>query len=226
MALDVYVGSLTRYYLGNWENAGARAACEMDVPYLVVRTQPEAEDAVTDPAVVRDAVITWRKSLELGLNQHLPKGLVWSEESEAPYFTDRPTHDGYSSLVLLAAHAECPEFPMPDRVVSAWQSDEAYKAITSPEFKSRFSSLFDVEIWLPCRFSFKFQAPDVTGTTVWFGSSAILYEQLLDLERIFRGELETVPQTAFDQSARFGLEIFLRLARFSVEHQLPMKLDY
>ena len=72
MALDIYVGSLTRYYVQDWETAGARAAREMGASYEVVRPQPHpAEDAVTDPAVVQEAVVGWRMSLEAGLRLHL-----------------------------------------------------------------------------------------------------------------------------------------------------------
>ena len=227
MALDVYVGSLTRYYLRDWETAGARVAREMGASYQVIRPQSEADDGVTNPAVIKDAVVTWRSSLEMGLKQHLTDGLLWSEEPGAPYFTDRPTHDGYAGLVLLAAHTERPEFPLPNRAVSEWQDDGAYQAVTSSNFKSRFSSVYDVEIWLPCRFSFKFKAPDVAGAAVWIGSSFGLYDQLRHLDgETYRGQFTGVAQNAFDQSARFGLEMFLRLAQLSVEHQLPMKLDY
>lgn len=228
MALDVYVGSFTRYYLGNWETPGAKVARDLGASYHVIRPLNEMEGAVTDPAIVQEAVLNWRTSLETGLKKHLPDGLLWSEEPETPYFTDRPAYDGYSSLVLLAAHTECPDFPAPAEAVSEWQTDEAFKVATSPEFKSRFPSLYEVEIWLPCQFSFKFKAPDVAGETVWFGSSVTLYEQLRCLydEQTNRGHFETAPVNSFDRMARFGLEMFLRLARLSVEHQLPMKLDY
>jgi len=81
MALDIYVGSLTRYYAQDWETAGARAAREMGASYEVVRAQSQpAEDAVTDPAVIQEAVVGWRASLEAGLRQHLTEGLSWDEE--------------------------------------------------------------------------------------------------------------------------------------------------
>ena len=227
MALDIYVGSLTRYYLKDWESAGARVAREMGASYEIVRPQPGVDDAVTDPAVIKDAVLTWRKSLEMGLKQHLADGLSWSEESDAPYFTDRPAYDGYAGLVLLAAHTERPEFPLPDQAVSQWQEDDAFRAVTAKDFKSRFSAVYDVEIWLPSRFPFKFKVPDVAGATVWFGSSVSLCEQLQRLDdETYRGQFGGTPQNPFDQSARFGLEMFLRLARLSVEHKLPMRLDY
>jgi hypothetical protein len=232
MALDIYVGSLTRYYVGKWETAGARYAREQGIPYQTVRPHPESHDAVTDPVVVKEAVQGWRSSLEAGLRQHLSTGLSWEEEADSPYFTDRPAWDGYAGLVLLAAHTECPEFPLPECATAEWDKDDAYQAAASRDFKSRFSHLYDVVIWLPCRFSFKFKAPDAVGTQVWFGSSLELLDELRRLnEETYRISSDRKFEDAdegnrFDKSARLGLEMFLRLAQLSVEHQLPMKLDY
>jgi hypothetical protein len=237
MALDIYVGSLTRYYLKDWETAGARTSREMGVPYQVIRHESKPDDdAVTDPAVVKEAVLGWRRSLEAGLRQHLTEGLLWNEEPDTPYFTDRPSWEGYAGLVLLAAHTERPEFSRPERAMSEWDKDDAYQAVISPDFKSRFSLLYEVEIWLPCRFSFKFKAPDVAGAKVWFGSSLVLLDELRRLNEetyrvssdgLLEGKFEGADKAdEFNKSARFGLEMFLRLAQLSVEHQLPMKLDY
>ena len=236
MALDIYVGPLTRYYTGDWENVGARYCRERGIPYQTVRPNPDPADAVTDPAVVREAVVGWRSSLEAGLRQHLNSGLSWSEEADAPYFTDRPSWEGYAGLLLLAAHTEFPDFAKPEHVTSEWDKDEAYQAATSPDFRSRFSSIYDVQLWLPCQFSFKFKAQDVPGAETWFGSSSALLDQLRRLndetyqgssDDLARWKYEAFEKTdTFEKSARFGLAMFLHLAQLSVEHQLPMKLDF
>jgi hypothetical protein len=108
--------------------------------------------------------------------------------------------------------------------------------VTSPDFKSRFAQLYDVEIWLPCAFTFKFKAPDVAGAEVWFGSSPELLKQLRRLgeesSQLSSGHQQqanregTDEPGSFAQSARFGLEMFLRLSQQSVEHRLPMRLNY
>ena len=79
MGLDIYVGSLTRYYRGDWETVVARTAREQGIGFKVIRTNPEPPEKITDPHVIRDAVDTWRLSLEAGLRQHLPCGLAWDE---------------------------------------------------------------------------------------------------------------------------------------------------
>ena len=237
MALDIYVGSLTRFHLSDWETAAARLSRELGIPYKAVEPESESpQETATDPLVVKEAVLAWRTSLEAALRQHLKDGLSWNEEPDTPYFTERPSWDGYAGLVLLSAHTEQPGFPLPERATSEWRNDSAYQAVTSADFKSRFAQFYEIEMWLPCPFSFKFKAPDVTGAEVWFGSSPELLKQLRRLSEATSQTSSGRDQPAnreaadeagsFAQSARFGLEMFLRLAQQSVEHRLPMKLAY
>ena len=50
MGLDVYVGSLTRYYAHDWETAVQRLGCEQGIPVVIVRARLQSPDAITDPA--------------------------------------------------------------------------------------------------------------------------------------------------------------------------------
>jgi hypothetical protein len=97
MALDVYVGSLTRYYTGDWENVADRTAR--------ARGSPQPTGRQRDVETVRPAVLAWRDTLatSLGSNVVMGLGLDWDEASEAPHFTGRPGWDGFGSLVLWAA---------------------------------------------------------------------------------------------------------------------------
>src|SRR5206468_184676 len=111
VGLDVYVGTLTRYLVGDWELATERFAREAGIPFQVIRTN-EPEDPVRDPDVVRDAVLDWRTALSEGLGADLS----WAESDAMPYFTDKPDWRGYNSLLLLAAHDEHPGLPLPDEL--------------------------------------------------------------------------------------------------------------
>jgi hypothetical protein len=236
MGLDIYVGSFTRYYCGNWENAVARYAREQNIAYRVIRTKPEPPDSVTDPIVIRQTVEGWRISLEAGLRQNLADGLSWDERADADYFTDKPDWSGYSGLVLLAAHTACPEHPHPETATTQYDKDGAFQKLAANEFRCSFSQVFNVGVWLPCAFTFTFQAQDVAGNETLFGSSVTLLEQLRRLNNeSYKADAETLgrwkyeregSQGAFDQAARFGLAMFLHHAQLSVEHRLPMKLDY
>ena len=112
MALDVYVGSLTRYYAGDWESVGDRTAREAGKQSGSARRAPvgDAEGPRAHPGggarLARDA----RPSRSA---PHLAEPLDWSEDAEAPWFTGRPGWDGFGSLVLWAAYAEQPALRRP-----------------------------------------------------------------------------------------------------------------
>jgi hypothetical protein len=96
--------------------------------------------------------------------------------------------------------------------------------------------MFEAEVWLPCRFPFTFRALDLAGNEMRFGSSVTLLEQLRQLNNeTYRAAPELLArwkfdgagsQDTFDRTAQFGLAMFLHHAQLSVEHRLPMKLDY
>jgi hypothetical protein len=185
---------------------------------------------------VREAVARWRERVQRDLDGALAQPLDWDESDDAPYFTDKPAWDGYGSLVLLAAHAEHPELPRPTQVTHRFDADPAWKASTANPDATRYRHLLTPELWLPCDFDLVFEADDLGENTVAIGSSVKLLAELRDLNaRTFRGSAADLerwlqdgaePQGPFDDSARFGLALFLDLAEKSVTHRLPMKLDY
>ncbi|MGO9314795.1 MAG: hypothetical protein ACLQDI_18955, partial [Syntrophobacteraceae bacterium] len=152
------------------------------------------------------------------------------------YFTDKPDWIGYAGLLLLAAHKEHPQFHTPERASQHWDRDPAWQASTAEGFKSRFAQILIPEMWLPVNFTFTFKASDVTGNEAWFGSSVTLLGQLTVLnQETFKASESDLAQWRFDgagredpfeKSARLGLAMFMHHARLSVEHKLPMKLDY
>jgi hypothetical protein len=59
MGLDVYVGPLTRYTLGEWLTIVQQAGLDAGHQVQIVRAAPDPEDVVTDPVEVRGAVTGW-----------------------------------------------------------------------------------------------------------------------------------------------------------------------
>ena len=235
MGLDVYVGSLTRYYAGEWELRAQVVARELGATINVVRRH-DPPDAVRDPDKIRPVVLAWRDGLTSGLGDHLTAPLDWDESPAAPYFSDKPTWDCYADLVMWAAYDEQSQLSRPHVHVEDWSSDPAYQASAADGFPSRYSHLYDVELWLPCPFAFVFQSEDVSGNPLTIGSSVSLQRQLEDLnQRTWQANADTLKQWAFDNSdygaplengARFAFSVFLELARQSVQHKLPMRLDW
>ena len=103
MGLDVYVGSLTRYYV--------EAAA--DVLERIARHQGIAADGQDAEEVIRAAVLRWREGLNRWLGDRLAGPLDWDESAPAPCVTDKPGWDGYGGVLLLAAHDEHPELQPP-----------------------------------------------------------------------------------------------------------------
>jgi hypothetical protein len=236
MALDVYVGSLTRYYAGEWENISERTARERGAQYRIARSGGST-DPDRDAAEIRDAVLVWRTSLSQSLGERIAAPLDWDEAPEAPYFTSRPGWDGFGSLVLWAAYAEHPAVRRPGSLPEEWDNDPVLLRSTADGFRSRYSHLVrNVELWLPGPFEFTFEGEDVDGRRVVVGSTATLRRQLDDLNAAtWKGAVDVVAgwrreppgnEAPLEQNARYAFAVLLELAERAVDRRLPMKLDY
>ena len=220
MGLDIYVGSLTRYYVEG----------PADVVDRVARHQGMTVDGQAAEEVIRSAVVRWRDRLSRWLGDRLDGPLDWDESGPAPCFTDKPGWDGYGGTLLLAAHDEHPELPPPALVSADWPDDPAYQAASARGAGSRYSQLLTPELWLPCRFDFTVRTQDITGEEVELGSSVALLGQLELLATRYRLD-DRPPEPAADghslsAAAGNGLAVLLRLAERSVVCQVPMKLDF
>ena len=221
MGLDVYVGSLTRYYVEGPADVVERIARHQDI------TVSDGQDA---EEVIRAAVLRWREGLSRWLGDRLDGPLDWDESAPAPCFTDKPGWDGYGGTLLLAAHDEHPELPPPAQVSADWPDDPAYQAASAPGAGSRYRQLLTPELWLPCRFAFTVRTQDLTGEEVELGSSVALLDQLELLSSRYRLDGQPPDATAdghaLSAAAGNGLTVLRRLAERSVVNRVPMKLDF
>ena len=239
MGLDVYVGSLTRYYTGQWETVVQKAGREQGVEVTVVRPAGTPEDAVTDSGEVSEIVAAWGRGLRQALCEHLAPGVAfdWQDDMSSSYFTDRPGWDCYGSLLVWAAYSERPGLTRPEEHIDAWENDPAFKASTAEGFRSAYGQLLrSVELWLPLDFPFVFEAQDASGQEVGIGSCQQLLSQLEQLNQATWGAdgaaIDLWRQegaghgSPMEIDARFAFALFLGLCSESVRHKLPMKLDY
>jgi len=216
MTLHVFVGSLTRYYAGDWEGS--------------------APEDRPDPAALHRAVLAWRDGLSEALAKTLPSALDWDERADAPFRSERPGWAGYHGLVLWAAHDDYPKPMKPERPLEDLTADKAFLACQKPGVTTRYPHLVrKTALFLPCDFPFTFKAPDVAGDDVAIGSSVALLRELETLnQRTFRADdtamtgwlaAGATPESHLKDAARFGLAFFLKLARLSVSQRLPVKVD-
>ncbi len=235
MALDVYVGPLTRYYAGEWENLSEQTARDRASPFRIGRRGTGDPDP--DSEAIRQAILDWRSAVSESLGQRIAAPLDWSEAADAPYFTGRPGWDGFGSLVLWAAYAEHPAARRPANLPEEWDNDPALMRSNAEGFRSRYAHLVrNVELWLPGAFKFTFEGEDVDGRRVVVGSTAMLRRQLDDLNnatwkadsRIVAawGRDPLADDAPLEQSARYAFAVLRDLSERAVQQRSPMKLDY
>ncbi|MET7279507.1 hypothetical protein ABZS29_14825 [Kribbella sp. NPDC005582] len=244
MGLDVYVGPLTRYGLGDWLTAVQQAAQAQGMEVRMVRAEPDPEDAITDPVEAADAVRSW----QLGLSDALGTSEVWPEDAELPYWTDKPDWDGYGGMVLLAAYDEQPDLKPGNRsgfLRRASPADSPRQFHDAPAYKRASANptkyptpLAGVEWWLPYEVGpTVFEAPRLTGQPARMGrvNQLIVELELLaaslgldreeDLVQLRQAGPPDSPSDV-DKAGRFGLAVFIQLARAAQIAKQPLLLDY
>ena len=194
MALDVYVGSLTRYYAGEWENVSERTARERGAQY---QHRASRRARPTRARISRKSSRRFWPGASSSASRSAtasPRRSTGTRHLEAPYFTGRPGWDGFGSLVLWAAYAEHPALRRPASLPEEWDNDPALVRSNVAGFRSRYSHLVrNVELWLPSPFEFTFEGEDVDGRRVVVGSTTTLRRQLEDLNAAtWKADAETV----------------------------------
>ncbi len=222
MALDLYAGTLTRYYSDAWE---------------------DADDATFDPtetaetAEARAMVEGWRRGMARAIADDLNgQTLGWSEDDDRPFFAARPDWAGFSALVYLAAYAEHPELRRPRKLSRDWTDDPAWQASAAVDGGTPFQQILFPELWLPVDLDFVFTAEDPAGNEVTIGSVPRLLKALQALAaQTLGGDAEAWATWRaagpgqpgdFEAQARFGLAVALDLAEKAQTHGLCVTLDY
>ena len=126
MGLDIYAGTLTRYYSHNWKTVVQQWAEENG--YAFNRITPDGEPADNEEelsaAEVQAAVENWRDQILNAISQPgQPPYAPWPENNESPYYTDKPDWDAFGAM-LLAAACHTYEEPVPPTVEKDWNFGE------------------------------------------------------------------------------------------------------
>lgn len=231
MGLDIYVGTLTRYYQRDWLTAVQQA-----FPGKVEVVRPDGDNEQADPEEVREVVALWTQGLAAGLKLDA----LWGEDHEQPYFTDKPAWDGYGALLWWAAYDDQgidPRARPASITTENCLDDPAFERYTDRRVETRYSQLLlGEEMWLPIPSPSVFGGVDVAGNSRMFGNCAKLLGQLNLLnERTWNVDIATGEAlrregcergSGLEASARFGWAVMRHLAHGAVQHQLPMILDY
>lgn len=100
MGLDIYAGTLTRYYTHNWKTVVQQFAEENGLDFQTIGSQEVDDDLSTEETL--EIVTQWRNNIIDGLKLD-PKPL-WNEDYDTtPYYTDKPDWDALNALLLYIA---------------------------------------------------------------------------------------------------------------------------
>lgn len=183
MGLDIYAGTLTRYYAHNWKTVVQQWAEENGYAFqkFTPDGQPSDEEELS-ASEVQQIVENWRDQiLDILARSKQPAYSPWPEDNEKPYYTDKPDWDAFGAMLLVAACRVYDE-PIPATVEKGWDFMAHPVIARLTEDPERIWSLFrGTTWWLPLADSFMFQAPLPNNNTAMIGTVGALRK---DLERL------------------------------------------
>ncbi len=133
---------------------------------------------------------------------------------------------------------ECPKHERPGGLPADYTSHPAMAAVREKFLPCRFQHLYEpVTVWVPTSFRGTLTCLLPSDAEAVIGSSPTLLSNLTELNaKFFRIDEQEMAAGAeasareaidpFSSSARFGFAVLWRHARFSVEHDVPIVLDY
>lgn len=254
MGLDIYAGTLTRYYAQNWKTAVEQWADENG--YSFSKLSPDGDPLPLekpDPAAVKADVEAWRDNIISALSQGSTACAPWTESNDAPYFTDKPDWDAFGALLLYAA-CRMDGAPVPRSVQKGWDYREHPVVKRFLEDGEHTGSLFiGAELWLPIEGMFSFICENPAGNQITVSTASVLFTELWKINALewkadegtilgwsetegypIQGQFENGElvnlgsETEYDtvSLAKFAFSILYQAALFSKENAVPILLDY
>lgn len=98
MGLDIYAGTLTRYYTHNWKTAVQQFGEAHGIPVHIIRAHSASSPATAEEIFSR--VSQWRDHIIQGLALSEPP--LWNEDADqTPYYTNKPGWEAITALQLF-----------------------------------------------------------------------------------------------------------------------------
>jgi hypothetical protein len=230
MNVELFVGTMTRYYSAQWQNAATRQG--KPSPF----GGQDSRHAVTDPVELQGIIAEWLEQASDKLKDHLKEPLSWPEGMLAPYHVGELGVMGYGGLILLTAYSNHAHLPRPATALQTWENDPAIQASLKAEKKDALWEVINCGIWFPTQFSFGIGMKDPSGAPLKAGSIDLLWRGLEYLNEVNWGaspeelaewrKLSPSETGSFEIQARYGFAVFHELCKLARENRLPMKLHY
>jgi len=170
MGLDIYSGTLTRYYTGNWETVVEKWAKEQNIEYRLIRSNEIDENEITDPKEIQKEIFEWQYNLREFLKEYLTEEFWWEENNEKEYDTDKPDWACYGALILWALYLEQNKKYKKEILDENWDwsKDPIYEISISENYVSKYEQLTKgCELWLPV-ISVRLKLKDEVKRQAWY----------------------------------------------------------
>ncbi len=250
MGLDVYSGTLVRYYARNWLTSVQQWGLENGMKVEMVRANKEETAPVED---IITGVTQWREAIIEGLEGNIAHDQMWNEDNDVtPYYTAKPDWCAYEALQLFFAAKYLGE-RVPEKIPKDFNvfDHPLYKRFM--QTKQSSYSLYECEWWLPLREMIMFPARLPTGHERVFGTVGLLYAELKEINAIdWKADKQTIrswvntegyPDDAYLRDgkvemvekhteydtvslAKFAFSIFWQAAEHARKHGTMIILDY
>jgi hypothetical protein len=230
MLIELYVGTLTRYYSEQWENSLTKQGASS--PF----TGPSNPNKVVDPVELQGIVSDWREKASEKLKEHLPEPLSWQEGMLPPYEAASLTFTGYGGAILFAAYTVTELQPRPTTFQKTWDKDPAVEQLMKATQNNAIWEVLNSTLWLPCNFNFGIGMKDPASQPVRCSSLDMLWNSLQQLneatwkatpEKIAEWRrIEQTEDMTFERQAQFGFSVFFTMCKLAREKRLPMKLHF
>ncbi len=251
MGLDLYAGTLTRYYAHNWKTVVEAWAEANGVAFQRSTPDEQAEDQLT-PEQIQQIVSGWRDDMLSAVTPENQLPETWEENNDKPYYTDKPDWDAFGAMLLVAA-AHTYEETIPETLEKDWDFTEHPLIKRLSEDHEHMLSLYrSVMFFVPIMNStMVFRGPLPDGREVQIGTVAALEkelehineicwlakeEQILSwtetegypaktLEEVGSEDFKPEPYST-ESLAKFAFSIFWRAMKFAKENRVPVVFDY
>lgn len=256
MGMDLYAGTLTRYYAHNWKTETQQWAEDNGFGYQKISPDLESEEE-TSPEAIRQAVETWRDNLLSAIREYGSLVGSWQEDNEHPYLTNKPDWPAFEALLLYAA-CKCLGEPLPEKFGKEAQfEDFEISKRTYKNPKLQWSLFNGAVCWLPLDVGFVITADMPAGNEAIISTTWCLLKELEKINSYDWNADETTINRWYEDDgyetkdskltkltdnvsmmesesgfydteslARFAFARFYRAAKFAQENRVPVLMDF
>lgn len=227
MGLDLYAGTLSRYYSRGWETIAQR---ELGAVLIF----PDGEPSYPPFSEVHELVELWVSDLQAKIANSGGSLCNWDELENTPYYSDKPDFEGYWSLIIWAAYLSKPTDTRPRSFCSMEEllANQVYQAAKAQP--TSLVTILESELFVPDERAFVFQAQNLAGNEVYISTTAALRHALekvnlgswngstADLDSWRRSGLPAISETQIKEYRPFG---FLPKRKKFLTRQIPEAVD-